>query len=110
MQASDAVRSSRLMELCSGSPDVALGLIDGLIATDHPGHAGVIPRPDSTACAHGTPLVTATVAPLWSLFPNASAGQIWLAETQSDGARRHSVVPPLLEDWATHQALANRSY
>jgi hypothetical protein len=62
----DAVKLTALMELTSGRPEVAIGLIDGPVASQHPDLAGskirAIPgkttstcrSPKSAACAHGT--------------------------------------------------------
>ena len=51
------------------------------------------------------PFVTGAIALLWSEFPAASAGQIKLAVTQATTPRRASVVPPLLDAWASYQIL-----
>lgn len=59
------VRLGALLAMTSGRPEIAIGLIDGPVAWDHPdlvstnirelsGAAGACTRPDSTACAHGT--------------------------------------------------------
>jgi subtilisin family serine protease len=62
----DLVALTRLMRIARGSPDIAVGLIDGPVALDHPaltqgrvrqvsGAAGVgCKLPGSVACAHGT--------------------------------------------------------
>jgi subtilisin family serine protease len=66
--------------------------------------------------AHGTPLtlsgtsvaapfVTGSIALLWSSFPTATATQVRFAVTQAYATRRTSVVPPLLDAWAAHQAM-----
>jgi subtilisin family serine protease len=52
------------------------------------------------------PLVTGSVALLWSEFPRASAGAIKLAVTRSAKPRRRSIVPPILDAWAAYEALA----
>lgn len=52
------------------------------------------------------PFVTGTVALLWSVFPQATAANVKLAITRAGGARRTTVVPPLLDAWAAYQALA----
>lgn len=49
------------------------------------------------------PFVTGTVALLWSLFPQASAGQGRLAIAGGLG-RRRSVTPPMLNAWAAYRA------
>ena len=52
-----------------------------------------------------TPLVTGTLALLWSLFPQATAAQLRYAITQTPQPRRSSIVPPLLDAWYTYQFL-----
>jgi subtilisin family serine protease len=56
------------------------------------------------------PFVTGAIALLWSVFLRATAAQIKLAIIQTIPARRHSVVPPLLDAWAAYQFLARHSY
>lgn len=51
------------------------------------------------------PFVTGAIALLWSEFPGASAAQIKLAVTQAATPRRASVVPPLLDAWASYNIL-----
>ncbi len=51
------------------------------------------------------PFVTGAVALLLSVFPNAMAAAVKLAITAESGARRTTVVPPLLNAWAAYQAL-----
>lgn len=51
------------------------------------------------------PFVTGAIALLWSEFPNAGAGEIRRAVTQSGRRRRNSIVPPLLDAWTAYQAL-----
>jgi subtilisin family serine protease len=62
-----------------------------------------------TLTAGGTsiaaPFVTGAIALLWSEFPTATAAQIKLATTQGSGRRRASVVPPLLNAWASYELL-----
>jgi subtilisin family serine protease len=55
-----------------------------------------------------TPFVTGTLALLWSVFPEASAVEIRLAVTRTEGRRRTSVVPPLLDAWAAYDILRTR--
>ena len=62
----ERVQLQRLMERSSGSPNVAVAILDGPVAIDHPGLAGAQIRPvggstdprctrvDSYACRHGT--------------------------------------------------------
>jgi subtilisin family serine protease len=52
------------------------------------------------------PFVTGTIALLWSKFPNACATDVRLAVTNASGARRSTVVPPLLDAWAAYEELA----
>jgi subtilisin family serine protease len=51
------------------------------------------------------PFVTGAVALLWSEFPAASAADVRLALTQPGAPRRSTVVPPLLDAWASYLAL-----
>lgn len=53
-----------------------------------------------------TPFVTGAIALLWSEFPAASGAEIKLAITRSGRQQRNSVVPPLLNAWATYQVMA----
>jgi subtilisin family serine protease len=52
------------------------------------------------------PFVTGTIALLWSIFPRASAAEVKNAVTMSAYGRRTTVVPPLLDAWASHQTMA----
>jgi subtilisin family serine protease len=51
------------------------------------------------------PFVTGAIALLLSIFPNATAAAVKLAITTTSGARRTTVVPPLLNAWAAYEAL-----
>lgn len=51
------------------------------------------------------PFVTGAIALLWSEFPDASATDLKFAITQSHLRRRATVVPPLLDAWASYQYL-----
>jgi subtilisin family serine protease len=51
------------------------------------------------------PFVTGAIALLWSEFPSASAAQIRLALMQP-GRRSRSIVPPLLDAWASYEFMA----
>lgn len=51
------------------------------------------------------PLVTGTIALLWSEFPTATAAGVRSAIARSAAARRTSVVPPLLNAWGAYQLL-----
>lgn len=53
------------------------------------------------------PFVTGAIALAWSRFPDAAAGQVRLAVTLGHPARRRTVVPPLLNAWATATALGH---
>jgi subtilisin family serine protease len=50
-----------------------------------------------------TPFVTGAIALLWSAFPMATAAQVKFAVTQAFAPRRTTVVPPLLNAWASYQ-------
>ena len=52
------------------------------------------------------PFVAGAAALLWSEFPGASGADLRWALTQGRPARRATVVPPLLDAWATYQAMA----
>lgn len=58
-----------------------------------------------TGTSAATPLVTGTIALLWSLFPGASASEIKYAVTIGEGRRRTAVVPPLLNALTALHAL-----
>lgn len=51
------------------------------------------------------PFVTGAIALLWAEFPNTSAASIKLVITQSNGQRRTTVVPPLLDAWGAYQVM-----
>jgi subtilisin family serine protease len=51
------------------------------------------------------PFVTGAIALLLSVFPKATAATVKLAITAASGARRTTVVPPLLNAWAAYQSL-----
>lgn len=51
------------------------------------------------------PFVTGAIGLLWSEFPAAGAAEIKFAVTQAYASRRASVVPPLLDAWASYQFL-----
>jgi subtilisin family serine protease len=52
------------------------------------------------------PFVTGTIALLWSMFPKASVAEVKSAVTSAYGRRRATVVPPLLDTWASYQTMA----
>jgi subtilisin family serine protease len=53
-----------------------------------------------------TPLVTGTIALLWSEFPSVNTTYMTLAILQGWPRQRHSIVPPLLDAWAAYQTLS----
>jgi subtilisin family serine protease len=53
-----------------------------------------------------TPFVTGAVALLWSEFPNATAAEVRSVVTQAGAPRRSTIVPPLLNAWASYQAMS----
>lgn len=53
-----------------------------------------------------TPFVTGAIALLWSVFPAATAAQVKFAVTHGHGARRATVVPPLLNAWMAYRFMA----
>jgi subtilisin family serine protease len=56
------------------------------------------------------PFVTGAIALIWSLFPTASGAALRLAFLQAHARARTTVTPPLLDAWATYQAVhANHS-
>ncbi len=52
------------------------------------------------------PFVTGAIALLWSELPNATAGEVKLAVTQTYALRRNTIVPPLLDARAAYQVMA----
>jgi len=53
-----------------------------------------------------TPFVTGAVALTWSEFPTASAVAVRSAVIQAVAPRRTNIVPPLLNAWASYQAMS----
>jgi subtilisin family serine protease len=53
-----------------------------------------------------TPFVTGAVALIWSEFPAAAAAAVRSAITQAGAPRRSTIVPPLLNAWASYQAMS----
>ncbi|CCF83546.1 Peptidase-like protein (fragment) [Nitrolancea hollandica Lb] len=51
--------------------------------------------------------VTGALALLWSEFPNSSATEVKLAVTQPTAETRKTLVPPLLDAWASYEVLAS---
>jgi len=56
------------------------------------------------------PFVTGAIALLLSEFSQAPAAAVKLAVTTASGARRTTVVPPLLNAWAAYQALRTKRF
>jgi subtilisin family serine protease len=54
------------------------------------------------------PFVTGTVALLWSEFPTASAAELLLAVRGTRKPNRMTIVPPLLDAWATYKFMLSR--
>jgi subtilisin family serine protease len=52
------------------------------------------------------PFVTGAVALTWSEFPTATAAAVRSAVVQAAAPRRTNIVPPLLNAWASYQALS----
>lgn len=52
------------------------------------------------------PFVTGSLALIWSLFPDATAGEIKYSLLRAPFQRRNTIVPPLLDAWAGYQAAA----
>jgi subtilisin family serine protease len=53
-----------------------------------------------------TPFVTAAAALIWSEFPAATAAEVRSAVTMAAAPRRTTIVPPLLNAWASYQAMS----
>ena len=53
-----------------------------------------------------TPFVTGTAALIWSDFPGATAAEVRSAVTMAAAPRRTTIVPPLLNAWASYQAMS----
>jgi subtilisin family serine protease len=53
-----------------------------------------------------TPFVAGAIALLWSEFPGAIAAEVKSAVTQAGAPRRGTIVPPLLNAWASYQAMS----
>jgi len=51
------------------------------------------------------PFVTGIIALLWSESPLASAAEVKFAVAKSSSQKRTTVIPPLADAWAAHQAL-----
>lgn len=91
-------------------PQTNLGWSIGQHGLSAPGEAIISLGSDGKPLAmSGTsvaaPLVTGTIALLWSEFPTATAATVRLAMANAAVARRTSVVPPLLNAWSAYQLL-----
>jgi len=53
-----------------------------------------------------TPFVTGAAALIWSDFPGATAAEVRSAVTMAAAPRRTAIVPPLLNAWASYQAMS----
>jgi len=53
------------------------------------------------------PFVTGTIALLRSEFPDATAAEVKFAATQAYAPRRTTIVPPLLDAWASYEFMIN---
>lgn len=53
------------------------------------------------------PFVTGTIALLRSEFPDATAAEVKFAATQAYAPRRTTIVPPLLDAWASYKFMIN---
>ncbi|MFB7182450.1 S8 family serine peptidase [Streptomyces sp. NPDC056257] len=107
----DLVGLTSLMKLTSGERGIAIGLIDGPVATDHPAltaesirrlpGGGPCLLPGSPACRHGTFIAGILVARRGGAAPAICPGCTVIArpvfaETTSDGQRPPSVTAPQL--------------
>jgi len=52
------------------------------------------------------PFVTGAVALTWSEFPSATAAEVRYAVTQAVAPRRTTIVPPLLNAWASYELMS----
>jgi subtilisin family serine protease len=53
-----------------------------------------------------TPFVTGAIALTWSEFPAATAAEVRSAVTQAAAPRRTTIVPPLLNAWASYELMS----
>jgi subtilisin family serine protease len=65
------------------------------------------PAPVFGGTSAAAPFVTGAIALLLSVFPKVNAAAVKLAITAAAGARRTTVVPPLLNAWAAYQKLSH---
>ncbi|MBV8095443.1 MAG: S8 family serine peptidase [Acetobacteraceae bacterium] len=54
-----------------------------------------------------TPFVTGAVGLIWSEFPTATAAEVKAAVIKAAAPRRSTILPPLLNAWASYQAISN---
>ncbi|WP_429565361.1 S8 family peptidase [Paraburkholderia sp. MM6662-R1] len=87
-----------------------LGASIGRCGLGAPGEAvtslGVTEPLTSGGTSAATPFVTGAVALIWSEFPAATAAEVRSALTLAAAPRRTSIVPPLLNAWASYQAMS----
>jgi subtilisin family serine protease len=87
-----------------------LGASIGRCGLGAPGEAvtslGVTDPLTMAGTSAATPFVTGAVALTWSEFPAASAAEVRSAVTQAAASRRTTIVPPLLNAWASYQAIS----
>jgi subtilisin family serine protease len=55
-----------------------------------------------------TPFVTGAVALTWSEFPDATAAEVRYAITRAAAPRRTTIVPPLLNAWASYELMSKQ--
>ncbi len=53
------------------------------------------------------PFITGTIALLQSEFPAATSAEVKFAVTQAYGSKRTTIVPPLLDAWASYEFMTN---
>ena len=53
------------------------------------------------------PFITGTIALLRSEFPAATSAEVKFAVTQAYGSKRTTIVPPLLDAWASYEFMTN---
>ncbi|MCX5606469.1 S8 family serine peptidase [Streptomyces sp. NBC_00047] len=109
----DLVGLTSLMKLTSGEREIAIGLLDGPVAMDHPALTAESIRqlpgggpcflPGSSACRHGTFIAGILVARRGGAAPAICPGCTVIArpvfaETTSDGQRLPSVTAPRLAE------------
>lgn len=92
-----------------------LGASIGRCGLGAPGEAitslGTMSKPVTMAAgtSAATPFVTGAAALIWSEFPTAPAAAVRSAVIQAAAPRRASIVPPLLNAWASYRAMSSGS-